>query len=88
MNNTAPTAFTGFDDELVELAVNAVTEQGPYGIARIATSGYFTMDYLGDELLVDETVVKQIEAKLGEKLVEKVFPGFEGLVNLVAASRA
>lgn len=73
------------DDELVEAGVAAAKSSG---IAKIATADYFTMDFEGDDVLVNDELRAQIEAKLGEPLVEAVIPGLEGQVTLVPASMA
>lgn len=58
------------------------------GIARIATSDHFTFSFEGDEVVVDEQLRAQVEAALGEPLVEATLPGLEGQVSLVAKSKS
>jgi hypothetical protein len=74
-------------DSLVDLAV-AAAQNGADGIAKILTSDYFTFNVDGDEAILTDELRAQVEAALGKKLVEKVFPGFEGQVNLVPEEAA
>lgn len=85
MENDAGDEGAGGDDELVEAGVLAAKQNG---IARVLTSDHFTMEFEGDDVLVNDELRAQIEAKLGEPLVEATVPGLEAQVTLVPASMA
>lgn len=57
-------------------------------MARLVTSKYFTFPHEGDEVIVNDEVRAQVEAAIGEPLVEATLPGLEGQVTLVPASKA
>lgn len=72
-------------NDLIDLAVEAA-QKGAGGITRLINSTYFTFPVEGEELVFTEKLRAQVEAKLGEPLVERVFAGLEGEVALVPAS--
>lgn len=74
-------------NDLIDLAIEAA-QQGTGGITRLAVSTYFTFQVEGEELVFTEALRAQVEAKLGEPLVERAFAGFEGEVALVPATQA
>lgn len=75
------------DDPLVLAMVDSARAADGL-IARIATSDYFTFSYEGDEVVVGDELRAQVEAALGEPLVEATLPGLEAQVSLVAKSKA
>ncbi len=75
------------NNDLIDLAIEAA-QQGAGGITRLATSTYFTFQVEGEELVFTKALRAQVEAKLGEPLVERVFAGLEGEVALVPATQA
>jgi phosphoribosylformylglycinamidine (FGAM) synthase PurS component len=75
------------DNEMVQEVIDAA-RKGAHGIARLRTEKYYTLNVDGEEVLLDDTLRAAAEAALGEPLVEKVFPGFAGQVNLVPRSMA
>lgn len=75
------------DSALVNAAVEAA-KQGAGGITRIATSQFFTFSYEGEDVVLSDDLRAKVEAQIGEKLVEKVFPGLELEVALVPESSA
>lgn len=79
MHNVAAT------NDLIDLAIEAA-KKGAGGITRLVASTYFTFQVDGEELVFTEKLRAQVEAKLGESLVERVFAGLEGEVALVPAS--
>ncbi|VWC49314.1 hypothetical protein BLA13014_07581 [Burkholderia aenigmatica] len=80
MDNEAAT------NDLIDLAIE-VAQKGAGGITRLITSTYFTFQVEGEELVFTEELRAQVEAKLGEPLVERVFAGLEGEVALVPATQ-
>jgi len=79
-NSGASEGATEGHDELVAAGVEAAKTNR---IAKLLTSDYFTMDFEDDDVVVNEELRGQIEASLGEKLVEATVPGLEGQVTLV-----
>lgn len=79
----------GVDDHaaVVAAAVEAA-RQGAGGITRILTSAYFTFEFDGEDLVLSDELRAEVEAVLGESLVEAVFPGLEGEIALVPTSAA
>lgn len=82
--NTGDPDVDSGHDELIEAGVAAAKSNG---IAKLATSDYFTMEFEGDDVLVDDELRGKIEEALGEKLVEAMLPGLEGQVTLVPESQ-
>lgn len=72
-------------NHLINLAIEAA-QKGAGGITRLISSTYFTFQVEGDELVFTEELRAQVEATLGEPLIERVFAGLEGEVALVPAS--
>jgi len=77
--------ISGYQTELVALAVDAAN-RGPFGISRLRTSKHFTFEIEGDDALLSDELRAMVETELGEPLIEMVFAGFSGQVNLVPLS--
>lgn len=71
---------------MIEHLVELVRE-AKGGVAKIATSSYFTFDFNGEsDILFTDELRAQVEAALGEKVKEVVLPGLEGQVSIVPES--
>lgn len=75
----------GGSDPVVEEAVRLVRE-AKGGIAKLATSDYFTFEFEGDDMIFGDELRAQVEAALGEKVKEVTLPGLEGQVSIVPES--
>lgn len=73
------------DDPVVEEAVRLVRE-AKGGIAKLATSFYFTFNFDGEDMIFDADLRAKVEAALGEKVKKVTLPGLEGQVSIVPES--
>lgn len=85
--SSAPANAPQVDPELLELAMTALKDESA-GIARLAGQPFFYFEFEGEDLLLTKALRAEVEAKLGEPLVEIVLPNFTGQVNLLPTSRA
>lgn len=83
----APASPAQVDPELFELAMSALKDESA-GISRLPGQPFFYFEFEGEELLLTKALRAEMEAKLGEPLVETVLPKLAGQVNLLPASRA
>lgn len=63
-------------DPFARAVLEALAQQAPGGITKLATSDHYTYRFEGDELIVSDKHRRNLEELLGCKLTEVTYPGF------------
>jgi hypothetical protein len=85
----APAATAGADDESAELVAAALAAVQAHKLARLNVRGglpYFMFPADGVDAILSDELRAQVEAQLGEPLVEAILPGLEAQTTLVPQS--
>jgi hypothetical protein len=65
-------------DPFARAVLEALVQQAPGGITKLATSDYYTYRFEGEELIVSDEHRRNLEELLGCKLTEVTYPGYAG----------